>query len=173
MPAHEAHAGLQILLHRLFGQLDHLPGGRAVNADGLLHEDVQALFDGVFEMHPPEGDRRGEDHDVSRLQAIHRLSVGFKAEEAALRGHIHLRGTHARNAAFDSGFRLPGRAFQRLVADGQALREHIGHGDEPGGSGLGGEGIGGGARPAPAAANQRDLDGVVPGGIARKRHGGS
>ena len=38
--AHQADADLEVLLRRLLAQREHLPGGRAVDGDRLLHEDV-------------------------------------------------------------------------------------------------------------------------------------
>ena len=88
--AHQADADLEVLLHRFLGQLEHLPRGRAVDRDRLLHEDVQALLDGVGEVHPAEGRRRGEDRDVARLQTVHRLLVAVEADELAILGHVDL-----------------------------------------------------------------------------------
>ena len=85
---HQAHADLEILLLGLLGQLEHLPRGRAVHGDRLLHEDVQALLDGVGEMHPAERRRRGEDGHVAGLQAIHGLLVAVEAEEPAFLRHV-------------------------------------------------------------------------------------
>ena len=89
---HQAHAHLEVLGHRLLAELEHPAGSRAVGRQRLLHEDVQALLDGVGKMHPAERQRRGEDRNVARLQAIHRLLVAVETDELALLGHVHLVG---------------------------------------------------------------------------------
>ena len=73
-----------------FGQLEHSARGRPVRGQRLFHENVQPLLDRVGEMHPAKRQRRGEDRDVARLQAIHRLLVGVEADELALLGHVDL-----------------------------------------------------------------------------------
>ena len=54
VPGHQADAHLQILLGSLFRKAEHAFAGRAVHGDRLLHEHVQALFDGVGEVDPAE-----------------------------------------------------------------------------------------------------------------------
>ena len=71
--AHQPDADFQALLLGLLGQGQHLAGRRPVDADRLFHEGMQALLDRVGEMHPAKRRRRGEDHHVSRLQAVHGL----------------------------------------------------------------------------------------------------
>src|SRR5262249_55167416 len=71
VPAHEADADLQLALLRLLGQLEHLAGAGAVHRGGLLHEDVDALLDGVVEVDPAEGRRRGEDGEVDGAGPVH------------------------------------------------------------------------------------------------------
>ena len=46
---------LRFFFDRLLGQGQHLAGAGAVDRDRLLHEDVQALLDGVAEVDPAEG----------------------------------------------------------------------------------------------------------------------
>ena len=115
MAGHQAHAHLEVLRRRLLGQLEHPAGGRAVDRDRLLHEDVEALLDGVGEMDPAEGRRRGEDRDVARLQAIHRLLVGVEADELAVLGHVDLVGE---------------LLLQVAVAALQPVLEDVGHGHQ-------------------------------------------
>ncbi len=64
--AHQADAHLQVLLVGFLGQGEHLARGRAVDSDRLFHEDVDALLDGVLEVYPAKGRRRGKDRDVAR-----------------------------------------------------------------------------------------------------------
>ena len=64
----------------------------AVGDERLFHEDIQAFLDRVAEMHPAESQRRGEDGDVARLQAIHGVLVAVEADELAVVRHIHFVG---------------------------------------------------------------------------------
>ena len=91
---HQADADLQSLLLRLLRQRIHFLRARTVGDQRFLHEDIQPLFDRVFEMHPAESERRGEDRDVARLQAIHRLLVAVEADEFAIVRHIHAVGVY-------------------------------------------------------------------------------
>ena len=150
MAAHQAHAHLEVLLRRLLGQREHLARGGAVDRDRLLHEDVQALLDGVGEVDPAEGRRRGEDRHVARLQAVHRLLVGVEADELAVLGHVDLVGE---------------LLLQLRVAAVEAVLEDVGHGHQLDRAVLGRQGVGRRAGAAAAAADQGHLDRVVLGGV--------
>ena len=83
---HQSHADLQVLLDRLVGQRQHLAGGRAIDGGRLLHEDVDALFDGVAKMRPAKRRRRAQDRHVARLKAIDGVAIGVEAEELPVLG---------------------------------------------------------------------------------------
>ena len=108
---HQADADLQVLLLRRFAEFQHPPGGGTVHRHRLLHEDVQALVDGVAELHPAEGGRRREDRDVAGLEAIDRFSVGVEADELAVLRDVHLRRRIA--AAAGRGCRRAWRGRRR------------------------------------------------------------
>ena len=150
MARHQADAHLEVLGRRLLAQLEHPARGRAVGRHRLFHEDVQALLDGVAEMHPAEGQRRGEDGDVARLQAIHRLLVGVETDELAILGHVDLVGE---------------LLLELLVAAAEAVLEDVGHGDQLDRPLLDRQGVGRRAGAAAAAADQGHLDRVVLGGM--------
>ncbi len=146
MPAHQADADLEVLGPRFLGQLQHLTRARPVHRDRLLHEDVEALLDGVGEMHPAEGRRRGQDHHIARPETIHRFLVGVEVDELAVVGNVHL---------------LAQRPLQVAVAVLQTIRENVGHGDELGRAVLALEGVLGGAGAAAAASDQSYLDSLA------------
>ncbi len=75
----------------LFGKLEEFAGGRAVDRDRLLHEDVQPLFDCVGVMHPAEPRWCRQNHNVSGAEAVHDLFVGIKADEAVVDRNIDFR----------------------------------------------------------------------------------
>ena len=60
-----------------------------VGGEGFLHEDVDALLDGVFELHGAEGRIAGEHGHVAGAQAVNGLAVGVEADEAAVGRHVH------------------------------------------------------------------------------------
>jgi hypothetical protein len=124
--------------------------GRTVHGDGLLHEDVELLLDGVGEVYPAEGRWGGEDRDITRPQAIHRLLVRVEADEPPTFGHVHL---------------VPMPFFQVLVAVGKPMLEGVGHGNELDRASFDGHGVRGGPGPAAAAADEGQLNRVVLAGI--------
>ena len=158
VPAHQADADLQVLLDRLLGQRQHLPRGRAVDGDRLLHEDVQALLDRVGEVDPAEGRRRGEDDDVAGLQAVHRLLVAVEADELLV--------------FLDQQLVAAAELLVELVVAVLELGvEDVGHGDELDRAARGVQGVGGGAGAAAAAADQGDLDRVALAGVDEGHRG--
>ena len=86
--AHQPHAHFEILGVGLGGQFQHPAGARAVEGDRLLHEGVHAFLDRVGKVRHAEGDRRGEDGDVPRPQAVDRLLVGVEAGEDSVVRHV-------------------------------------------------------------------------------------
>ncbi len=84
------HADLQVLLLGDLGGLQPAAHGWAVGGERLLHEDVDALVDGVFELHRAEGGVCGQQHHVARPQAVDRLLVGVEAHELPLGRHVDL-----------------------------------------------------------------------------------
>ena len=63
-------------------------------------------------MHPAEGQRRGEDGHVARLQAVDGLLVGVEADELAVLGNVNLLGEFPREV---------------LEAGLQPVLEHVRH----------------------------------------------
>ncbi len=90
VPPHQAHADLEILLDRFLRQFQHPTRCRAVHRDRLLHEDIDALVNGIGEVDPAEGRRRGKNHDVARCQAIDGLLVAVEPDELAIVGDVDL-----------------------------------------------------------------------------------
>jgi len=118
---HEADPDLEVLCVGLLGHRQHPARSRAVRGDRLFHEHVEALLDGVLEVHPAEGEGGGENGDVPGAQRVHGVLVAVKADEAAVFRHVDLVGE----------LRLDG-----LVAVVQLLLEHVRHGNELGLAGL-------------------------------------
>ncbi len=112
---HESHPDFQPLGLGGLAELEHLLGSRPVGGQGLFHENVQPLLDGVGEVHPAEGQRSGEDRDVARLKAVHSLFVSVETEELAIVGHI------------DSIAEVP---LQSAVRVGEAILKDIGQGHQ-------------------------------------------
>src|SRR4051794_10740175 len=73
--AHQADADLEVFLDRLLTQGQHPARGGAVDSDGLFHEDMEPLLDGVREVDPAKRRWGGEDHDIARLETIHGLAI--------------------------------------------------------------------------------------------------
>ncbi len=153
VPAHQADADLEVLLDRLGAELEHLPGGRAVHRDRLLHEDVEALLDGVLEMQPAEGRRRGQDDDVARPEHVHRLLVAVEAEELVVVLDRHP---------------LADAVLQRGVAARQLVLEDVGHRHQLEGAVLGGHRVDHRARAAATGADEREPDRVALGAVHRR-----
>ena len=146
VPAHEAHGDLHVFRHRQLVQIDHPPRGRAVGGDRLFHEDVDALLDRVFVMHPAERHRRGEDRDATRLQRVDGILVAIEAHELPVLRHIDLCGM-LRLEALQAAFELP----LEHIRHRHQLDRRAGHGERVRGS----------AGAAATAADERDLEGVV------------
>ena len=147
---HQSHPDLEVLGGGVLREAEHALAGGAVDRDRLLHKDIQALLDGVGEMHPAKRRGRGENGDIARLQTIHRFLVGVEADELAVRRHVHL-------------------ARELLLQIGQVfcepLRKDVGHGDQLGRTALDGERVRRGAAAPSAAADQGDLDQVGARGV--------
>ena len=112
--AHQTNRHLQILLNRFFIQCENSASRRAVHCYRLLHEHIQTLLNCIGVHHPAKGGRSRQDHDVPRLQTIHRLLVGIKTHKSTLRRNIHLP-------------RLTMIRIQTAIAAVQILLEHISH----------------------------------------------
>ena len=65
----------------------HLADAGAVDADGLLGEEVLAGLDGRLDVQGPEARRRRQHHQVA---AVDHLLVGVEADEAAVVGDVEL-----------------------------------------------------------------------------------
>ena len=90
MPDHQPHTTLQVFLVRLFGQLQHPPGGRAVGRHRFFHEYMQSFIDRIFEHRRPESQGGRQNRNVTRFQYVKRLLVGVKSQKPAILGNIHL-----------------------------------------------------------------------------------
>ena len=155
---HQSHAHFQVFRRRLLGELEHPAGSRAVRRQRFFHENVQPLLNGVSKMHPTKRQWRRKDRDVAGLQTVHRLPVCVEANELAVCGHIHLAGAVT---------------AQSVITGLEAVIEDVGHGDELDRDAFYIQSICRGTGTAAAAADQGDLDAVVPGGVnARNRHAG-
>jgi hypothetical protein len=110
---------------------------------------VESLFDRIREVHPTKGHRRGQDHDITRLQTIHGLLVGLEPQEAAFFRHIEAIGLV---------FEL---MLQRFIAAIEFALEDIGHGDHFGLAVRHGEGLGGSPPSPTTGPDNRDLNGVA------------
>ena len=144
---HQSHSYFEILRCRLLGEREHPAGGRTIRRQRLFHEDVEPLLNGVSKMDPAKRQRRGKDRNVAGFQAVHRLLVSVEPDELAVLGHIHQLGV------------LP---FQSVVTALEPVIEDVGHGHELGRTIFDRQRVIGGATAAATAANQGDLDGVVP-----------
>ncbi len=99
-------------------------------------------------MHPTKRKWRGKDRDVAGLEAVHRLLVSVEADEFAVFRH------------FDQFAKLLA-ALKRVITALEPALEDIRHGDEFDRAVFDGECVTRGAGTAIAAADQRDLDGIV------------
>ena len=181
MAAHQAHGDLEVLGRSLLGQLEHAAGSGAVGRDRLFHEHVETLLDGIGKMDPAERQRRGKNGHVARLEAIHRVLVAVKADEPALRRHIHLVNMLVAWAGAVGGVRLGvglfGRGDEALVAGIEFVGEDIGHGHQFDGAIFDVQGVDDRAGAASAATDQGHLNRVAAGGMdirdGHARQGGS
>jgi len=85
----QADHNLAVLLVGHLGNLEHEPCAEAVNADGLLHEDVLASLDRSLKVIRTEARRRGQNHKIDVGQ-IDQLLIGVEANELAVSRHINL-----------------------------------------------------------------------------------
>ncbi|HEU5071019.1 MAG TPA: hypothetical protein VFV96_11495 [Verrucomicrobiae bacterium] len=151
VPRHQSHADLQILSRRRLAQSKHAARRGPISRQWLFHKDMQPLLDGVAEVNPTEGQRRGEDGNVSRSEAVHRLLAGIKPDELAFFRHIH--------PASD------GMAFQRIVGAVEVIPKNIRHGHKFQGAILNGQRVDGGTRATAAATDQGNAQCVVLDGM--------
>src|ERR1051325_9541065 len=140
MARHKANADFEVLLHGLFGEGKHAAGAWTVARERLFHENVEALFNGVLEVDPAEGERRGEDGDVVFAETVHGAFEGVEAEEFVV-AHFNVAADFA--VAFEVG-----------EGGVEFVFEDVSHGDEFGAAFLDGEGIFGRASAASAATDQ-------------------
>ena len=147
--AHQPAGDLEALLLGLLAGLDHPANAGAVDREGLLHEHVAALADGVLQVRRPEAWRGGQDDHARPVEAVDGLLVRIEADELAILGDLDLLA----------------EALQLLDTGLHSGLEHIGHGDQLRRPALGGEGVGRRSGAAPAATDQRDLDGIAAGGM--------
>ncbi|MFA0777946.1 MAG: hypothetical protein PVTTEEND_001660, partial [Candidatus Fervidibacter sp.] len=136
-PVRARHAGQLFLLSNL-GVFQHEPNARRADGDGLLHENMLARFHSSAEVDGAERRWLCQDHDVHTT--VDDALVVVKARKASVRRDI---------AAL---FQLFLEAIERTL---QAIGEQVTEGvNFYGGVGVGA--INGGARPAPATADDTD-----------------
>ena len=121
-----------------------------IDRDRLLHENVDALLDGIAEVDPAKARGRGKNGHVARLQAVDRLLVGVQSDELAIVGHVDL---------------MAQLLLQILVTAREPVLEGIGHGHELDRTVLHRQGVGRGAGAPAAATDQRNLNRVVLRGV--------
>src|SRR5262245_44561395 len=73
-----------------FSKLEHPPRSRAIRSQRFLHEDVEALLDGITKMNPAKSQRGRENDHVAGFEAIHGLLVTVESHELAIFGNVHL-----------------------------------------------------------------------------------
>ena len=127
VPPHETGPHLEALFLRQVNRFEHSPHARRIDGKRLLHEDVDAFADGVFEVQRAEGGRRGQDHHVAGREAVDGLLVGVESQEAAIGTRVELAGK---------------LLLEQIVAAFEAVFEQIGHGVELDGAAAGREGVG-------------------------------
>ena len=84
VPAHEAHAHLEVLLLGHLVDLKDLLGAIAIGGHGFFHEHIHTPLHSVFVEHPAEGRRRGEDGHIALVEIADGFLVGLKANVGAL-----------------------------------------------------------------------------------------
>ena len=155
MPAHEAHAHLEVALGGIVGQLQHLARARPVHGNRLLHEDVEPFLDRVGEVDPAECRRRGQDHDVARPQTIHGFPIRIEADEFVIVGYLNLVADLL--------------SFEVLVTRVKVVGKDVRHRHQLGRALLDGKCVLRRTGTAAAASHQGELDRVVFAGM----HGGN
>ncbi len=122
-------------------------------ATGFSMKTLIPLLDGISEMNPAEGRRRGEDdHVVLRSEQVHDLFERIKADELVVLG--------------DLDFVAELLVFaETSVAIVQPILVHIGHGDEFDRSLLSRQSIGRRSGSASAATHERDINGIALTGV--------
>src|SRR5437868_2475230 len=113
-----------------------------ISRHGLLAKNMPAGVNGGFEMDRPKTRRRRQQNDV--YPAVDQLLIGIQANKALFRNDFDL----IRMACF--------KALQTLL---ELLLENISHGDQQHVL-VGIQRLARGARPAPAAADESDLQSV-------------
>jgi len=146
MAALQAGGDLEVLLLGGGTGRDHPPDRRRIGRKRLLHEDMNALRDRVFQLLRPETRVAGEHRHITRPQVIDGPAPGVETREPPFGRDIHLRTV--------------GPA-QVLVGAGQAVLEEVRHRhqlDRPVGRI---EGVGRRPAAASAATDQGQADGVI------------
>ncbi|MDT8300194.1 MAG: hypothetical protein RQ760_01840 [Sedimentisphaerales bacterium] len=151
---HQSHAHFEVLCRCLLGKLEHPPAGRAVHGDRLFHENIDAFFDCIGEMHPAECRWGCKDSYIPRTQTINRLLISVEADEPATPWNIHLIGVPS---------------IQIFVTAVKAMFEHIAHGDELDRTSFYGQSVVRCAGAPAAAAYQGHLDSVALTGVHTRR----
>src|SRR3954463_9776685 len=148
MMALKTDADLQVLLFRFLGGGEHLLDSCAVNRDRFFREDIFSLTNRFFEMNGTESGRSSEDGDVSQRD---RVFISVETNKFAILGNV--------NFVF-----VLYRFFDFTQTAFQTVFECVSHRDQFDFA-VCGKRLAGGSRTTTAAADQRDLDGVVTGGV--------
>ena len=108
------------------------------------------MHGGVFQLPGAEAGVTSQHCHVARPQAINRLLVGVEADEPSVLRHVHA---------------VAELVVQRLVRPLQPVLEEIGHDNELGWAVGGFERVDDRAAAASTATDEREVDGVAPGGV--------
>ncbi len=158
MAAHQPCGDLEILLFGGLARPDDPPDSHRIGSKTLLHEDVHPLLHRVLQVSRPEAGMGRQQGHVARLQAVDRLAVGVEAQELPVGGNVDGRG--------EFPAKVP-------VRDLEPWLEDVGHGDQLGVAVGDRQGVGHRPGSAASAADQRQADRVVLGGVdAWNRHTG-
>ncbi len=161
----EADADFEILLFGHLGGRQHAANSRSIDSDGLFHEGVFSLFDGIRKVDGPEMGRGREDRHVDA--GVDGLLVGVEADEAALRRHVDLPGKTLVRFPVVAGV-LP--LAERGQAGFELVGEQVGHRPElhrPRGC----QGLRGRAGAAAPASDQGDFERFAAGRVGRPGDG--
>lgn len=90
MPAHQTDSHLQIMSFRFGGELEHSPGGGAIDGDWLFHEDIEAFFNCIGKVDPAKSRWGGEDDHITWTKTIHRPPVGIEADKFSFLRDVQL-----------------------------------------------------------------------------------
>ncbi len=146
----QADADFQVLLLRFFRGFQNAANAVGVGRDRLFHEHVLVGLDRGVEMDRAEAGRSCDDDHVDA--GIDRFLISVEADESLVFRHVD---------AISVSF------FQMIVTAFEPILERVGHGDQLHRASRSAEGLRTSFGASPAAADQRDLDRFIAGGMGR------